>query len=740
MAEIYKIQTQAQGTMLPSQDRVQLQNDAGMYLKEAAQELNRVGQIIDERSNREATNRMEAAKTMVDDYIKNYNDFSDGYMERMTAGAQQIWDDAYAGLSRNQRVMFERNNPSATAIMQVGIAREVGDKALKHEVDQAKLNNDVLAARMSLDANGRLNNAQTIMDNLEVELNKIQNNPALKAFPDQRAIVAKDLGSKTIGGAIDLALATGRIGTAEKLWGDKSARAFLSPFELAQYKQRIVSYQETLKKQAEEKGSTTTKIEKSKEKFKLMYDSFMRSADAQGIDRTRAAEDFHFITSQIVQGVPVDQLVASPAFVEMQKVIMDNPYADPELKKALNTVGKNGLTFKDIFGEDNIYALQVAAENASSEIAQATNANIMGYIGKSQSLLDNTVNEIIDAHVKDSDQKGRLKSDMTKYLDISDLTPEEAERLGDAVNSANQYITVRDSAQKAQIRRAQQMLVNYEDRVTGTLGVLAEGGHVDLHSATMKGDEIYYLFKRNMYSGNMSVADVQKFTTNKTPVDISGIIRDAYRLGDKNAIKEVQETVDYSWDSTVAAITNAYGYKENPDPGTYGYMIDAAIGKMFYLANDRKYGTQEFSDEAVAIGAEGKTVDGRTVFKMRKDLRDALGLKEADALRLIVNDDPTAPITQTMAYQVVKTAADKAGFRPTGENAQHPEIREDVIQSIADSLRSTMRTRSKAALAELSEKQRKMLLDRRDSRTTIAEAEKIRQQRVERKQRVFGTK
>lgn len=749
MAEIYKIQTSAQGSMIQSQDRIQLQNDAGKYLQEAARELNRVGQIIDDRSNREATNRMELAKEEMAEHIKNWTDFGPGYMERMEESAMNIWNSAYEGLSRNQRVMFDKNNPCAREIVTIGTAREIGEKSLRHEVDNAKVYNDVKAAQMALDESGVLNSAQTILNNLQAEQDKVKDNPALANFPDQQALIAKDLGHKTITTSLDMALAVGRLGTAEKLIGNKSATKYLSGTEIAQYTSRIKSYIESAKKDAENNGTTTEKVEKSQEKLIALYDSYMRAADRAGIDRQIAEEAFHNITSQIIHGVPADELVASSSFSVFQKAINSSDYTDENLKKFANIAGvmPDGrvITYKDLFGEDNIYCLQTAAKNASSKIAQVNNANVRGNIMNSIRILDSEMNDIINSSDLDSDVKEQAKQP-TYTLDFSqmNLTEDKYFKLIDAINTAETYESVYQTEQEKQLNRARELVSSYEDSSARRMGLASSATHIDLNSAVYKGDEFYYLGKRNYYSGNMPMSAVEQFTSEKQPVELSGVIANTLynaALGNTvgaiksmfNPASDVQSAEDYSWDATTAAVENSLRNKKLPKPGTYGYLIDAVVGKMVQEANYRNPDTGKVSKTAHLIGAEGKFLGGKEMLKMKRDLMAENSLKTAADLTYTVKDDPTAPIETTTIYSVVKSAINKAGFfTPAGSDVT-PEQREDAIRNIALSLRATMRPRSTAALAELSDKQAKMLMDRRDSTITTAAAEAIRKEKYDKR-------
>ena len=295
MAEIYGIQKEAQGANIGSQERIQLQNDASKYFAEASNDLYRIGELINERANREATYKMETTKAQIDDYIKNFSDFgSDNYMEIMQANAQKMWDESYGSLSRDQRIMFDRNNPSAGEIMKVGIARGVGEVALNHEVEDAKRNNDIKATQMMLDENGNLLSSQGIMNNLEIELNKVQNNPAFENFPDQRKAVEYDLGHKTIKGSLDMALAEGKLGTANKLIGNESARTYLSPSEIASYKANILAKEKALKEEAEKHNTTSAKVSETEDKIKIFYDAGARTGDALGIPRDVWDASFSF--------------------------------------------------------------------------------------------------------------------------------------------------------------------------------------------------------------------------------------------------------------------------------------------------------------------------------------------------------------------------------------------------------------------------------------------------------------
>ena len=352
MAEIYGIQKEAQGANIGSQERIQLQNDASKYFAEASNDLYRIGELINERANREATYKMETTKAQIDDYIKNFSDFgSDNYMEIMQANAQKMWDESYGSLSRDQRIMFDRNNPSAGEIMKVGIARGVGEVALNHEVEDAKRNNDIKATQMMLDENGNLLSSQGIMNNLEIELNKVQNNPAFENFPDQRKAVEYDLGHKTIKGSLDMALAEGKLGTANKLIGNESARTYLSPSEIASYKANILAKEKALKEEAEKHNTTSAKVSETEDKIKIFYDAGARTGDALGIPRDVWDASFHDVMSQIIHGVPADKLVSSEQFKIFQSVIARDPSQFGEFSKLANFAGvtKDGqpVTYKD---------------------------------------------------------------------------------------------------------------------------------------------------------------------------------------------------------------------------------------------------------------------------------------------------------------------------------------------------------------------------------------------------------
>lgn len=732
MAEIYGIQKEAQGANIGSQERIQLQNDASKYFADAANGLYKIGELINERANREATYKMETTKAQIDDYIKNFSDFgSDNYMEIMQANAQKMWDESYGSLSRDQRIMFDRNNPSAGEIMKVGIARGVGEVALNHEVEDAKRNNDIKATQMMLDENGNLLSSQGIMNNLEIELNKVQNNPGFENFPDQRKAVEYDLGHKTVKGSLDMALAEGKLGTANKLIGNESARTYLSPSEIASYKANILAKEKALKEEAEKHNTTSAKVSETEDKIKIFYDAGARTGDALGIPRDVWDASFHDVMSQIIHGVPADKLVSSEQFKIFQSVIARDPSQFGEFSKLANFAGvtKDGqpVTYKDLFGSDNIYALQVAAKNASAAIAKANNASLRGAIRDSQSILDNTINDLIDSSDLDSSKKQSMKqSNKDLVLDINEQGYDD---LVAAVQVAERYESALNEQQQKQLDRARRLLATKEDRVSRIFGLATQNSPINMTDANYKGREWYYQLPRNFYSGNLPLNWVQASTSNKGVVSLAAVLQGGQMP------EYIQSDVDSSWDSIVASISNSFESDELPDPGTYGYLVSAVVGKLAFEANYRQGNSDDMSNTAVALGAQGRVLGGKQMMSIRKELLSENNLLQSGNSNAMVADSSTAPIEQTQIYSILTSALRKAGFN--GVPGKEEEYK-NAVKGIAESLRTTMRSRGKASLAEISKEQARMFMNRRNMSITNREAQAVRRDKQERAERVFG--
>ena len=765
MAEIYGIQKEAQGANIGSQERIQLQNDASKYFADAANGLYKIGELINDRANREATYKMETTKAQIDDYIKNFSDFTDdNYMEIMQANAQKMWDDSYGSLSRDQRIMFDRNNPSAGEIMKVGIARGVGEVALNHEVEDAKRNNDIKATQIMLDEKGNLLNSQGVMDNLEIELNKVRDNPGFENFPDQRKAVEYDLGHKTIKGSLDMALAEGKLGTAQNLIGDESARTFLSPSEIASYKANIIAKQKALEEEAEKHNTTSAKVTETEDKIKIFYDAGARTGDALGISRDVWDASFHDVMSQIIHGVPADKLVSSEQFKIFQSVIARDPSQFGEFSKLANFAGvtKDGkpVTYKDLFGSDNIYALQVAAKNASAAIAKANNASLRGAIRDSQSILDNTINNLIDSSKLDSDEKQSMKQSNQEL--IINIDEQGYDDLTEAVQVAERYESALNEQQQKQLDRARRLIATKTDRVSRIFGLASQNSPINMTDASYKGDEDYYLVPRNFYSGNLPLDWVEESTSGKTGNyrgskwyhQIPGVLFSGNlpislvqaSISGKNAVPltsllqgltqdDIQEGTDSSWDSIVASVTNSFESDELPDPGTYGYLVSAVVGKLAYEANYRQGNSDDMSNTAIALGAQGRFIGGKQMLDIRKELLAENNLFQGGNRNSMVADSSTAPIEQTQIYSILTSALRKAGFN--GVPGKEEEYK-NAVKGIAESLRTTMRSRGKALLVEISKKQANMFMNRRNMSITNREAKAVRDAKEEKARRVFG--
>jgi hypothetical protein len=732
MAEIYGIQKEAQGANIGSQERIQLQNDASKYFADAANGLYKIGELINDRANREATYKMETAKAQIDDYIKNFSDFSsDNYMEIMQTNAQKMWDESYGSLSRDQRIMFDRNNPSAGEIMKVGIARGVGEVALNHEVEDAKRNNDIKATQMMLDENGNLLSSQGIMDNLEIELNKVRDNPGFENFPDQRKAVEYDLGHKTVKGSLDMALAEGKLGTANKLIGNESARTYLSPSEIASYKANILAKEKALKEEAEKHNTTSAKVSETEDKIKIFYDAGARTGDALGIPRDVWDASFHDVMSQIIHGVPADKLVSSEQFKVFQSVIARDPSQFGEFSKLANFAGvtKDGkpVTYKDLFGSDNIYALQVAAKNASAAIAKANNASLRGAIRDSQSILDNTINNLIDSSSLDSDEKQSMKQ-TNKDLVIN-IDEQGHDDLVNAIKVAERYESALNEQQQKQLDRARRLVATKEDRVSRIFGLAAQNSPINMTDASYKGRQWYYQVPRNFYSGNLPLNWVQASTSDKGVVPLAAVLQGGQMPED------IQSSVDSSWDSLVAAVSNSFESNELPDPGTYGYLVSAVVGKLTFEANYRQGNSDDMSNTAVALGAQGRVLGGKQMMSIRNELLGENNLFQSGNKNTMVADSLTTPIEQTQIYSILTSALRKAGFN--GVPGKEEEYK-NAVKGIAESLRTTMRSRGKATLVEISKEQARMFMDRRNMSITNREAQAVRKDKQERAERVFG--
>lgn len=732
MAEIYGIQKEAQGANIGSRERIQLQNDASKYFAEASNDLYRLGNLINERANREATYKMETTKTQIDDYIKNFSDFdNDNYMEIMQANAQKMWDESYGSLSRDQRIMFDRNNPSAGEIMKVGIARGVGEVALKHEVEDAKINNDIKATQIMLDENGNLHSSQDVMNNLEIELNKVRDNPGFENFPDQRKAVEYDLGHKTVKGSLDMALADGKLGTAQNLIGNESARTFLSPSEIASYKANIIAKKKALDEEAAKHNTTSAKVTETEDKIKIFYDAGARTGDTLGLSRDVWDASFHDVMSQIIHGVPADKLVSSEQFKIFQSVIARDPSQFGEFSKLANFAGvtKDGqpVTYKDLFGSDNIYALQVAAKNASAAIAKANNASLKGAIMGSQSILDNTINNLIDSSDLDSSQKQSMKQS-NKDL-VFNLDEQGYDDLVAAVEVAERYESALNEQQQKQLDRARRLVATKEDRVSRIFGLASQNSPINMTDASYKGREWYYQVPRNFYSGNLPLSWVQASTSGKNALPLAAVLQGNLSQED------IQSSIDSSWDSIVASISNSFESKELPDPGTYGYLVSAVVGKLAFEANYRQGNSDDMSNTATALGAQGRVLGGKQMMSIRKELLSENNLLQGGNNNTMVADSSTAPIEQTQVYSILTSALRKAGFN--GVPGKEEEYK-NAVKSIAESLRTTMRSRGKASLAEISEEQARMFMNRRNMSIANKEAQAIRIDKQERAERIFG--
>ena len=345
----------------------------------------------------------------------------------------------------------------------------------------------------------------------------------------------------------------------------------------------------------------------------------------------------------------------------------------------------------------------------------------------SQSILDNTINDLIDSSDLDSSKKQSMKqSNKDLVLDINEQGYDD---LVAAVEVAERYESALNEQQQKQLDRARRLIATKEDRVSRIFGLAAQNSPINMTDTNYKGREWYYQLPRNFYSGNLPLNWVQASTSDKGVVPLAAVLQGGQMPED------IQSGVDSSWDSIVASISNSFESDELPDPGTYGYLVSAVVGKLAFEANYRQGNSDDMSNTAVALGAQGRVLGGKQMMSIRKELLSENNLLQSGNSSAMVADSSTAPIEQTQIYSILTSALRKAGFN--GVPGKEEEYK-NAVKGIAESLRTTMRSRGKASLAEISKEQARMFMNRRNMSITNREAQAVRRDKQERAERVFG--
>lgn len=721
MPEIYKIQTSANGTFLPSQDRVQLQNDAGQYLQQAARNLQEIGTLIDDRSNREAVGKMAAAKEQVDAYIKDFSSFeSPDYHEQMVAGAMKIWDDAFAGMTRNERAMFNRNNPSAREIMGVGIVKAASEKALNHEVEASKIFNDQKSITVAIDDNGRVRTAQQAVDILNDEINRILENPVYQKHPDAARKVIMDLGNKSSRSYLDMAIASGKYSEAEKALGSDTVKSFINGQEYAQYYSAIQREKERVAKDAAQGGGSEGKVVKAENLFTEMYDAGVRGAEAIGDDPQKFVDSYYRVLSAIQQGTPLKELtkVAMGDIEVVEKAVTSDPNIAAAVNAGVLGIDQNNgiITWEQVFGDINKYNLQTAANNAGSKIAKARDSYFEGSVGRTHAYATKLEQSII-----------KRQNDYDKFSDI-----EKDDRIIGSQMNLSEYNTVKDvykayrensvalnDVQKKKMNEFGEYLREYEGKAGEGFGMAV--GHITDLNAEYKSDKTIVTGAKNVFFGNRSPAQAMPIKNKgiegntlgedylpeylkHAKSDISLIAgQNPFASNEPRKPGEYEGEVREVWDSMVNPV-QIYLEKSKtmPERGSIDYIIKAAAMSLFVDANYIDEKTGDISEFAKTAGVVPGSIHAGEVIDTISYLRSKFAA-DPRAASTRVDTDRSLAAKDTQTYQILKEAYQHRGLHPT----------ESQLESLTNSLRSSFGGFMKREVWTMSEEQEELMGNRR---------------------------
>lgn len=716
MAEIYKIQTSAQGSMIPSQERVQLKNDAGKYLQEAAQEMNRIGQMIDERSNREATNSMKAASEQADNFVKDFNAFdSPTYQEDMVNGAMKIWDDAYNNMSRNQRVLFDDSNPSAREIYQVGVVRAANEKALNHEVDTKKVYNDQLSSQIAFDDNLNRHSPNHIKQRLTEEQNLYMSIPAFKNHPEKAQELVRDLYLKTVGGALDDAYSDGNWGYMETIMKDKELTKFFDARTKAAYNKHIQEVKDAEVKALKDGNTTSEAVSGAKNRY-IDYATFMvNSARLQGKDINEAYDTYFRVLTQINSGVPLEKVNAT-----------DLNYLDGIL--GMTPDGKP-ITFVEFFKGMDSMALIMGAQKASSEILTAINptykSKIVNVDNAVASLFDDIDREL-EAKSKNSDgtvNKTLFEKNQASFLAGKNLSVDRFYQLKKAYNSyqATALSLRPDQVEKKQ--KIEKVLTGYRNNFSAYMEVgmdqivkstsWFDGTRSYWGGANMTGAEAYKTridttregeesslpdyFKAMTVNptnlvgfANMSIdimreikgkeANMTLTPTQQKLIEEGGIAGDILLglNGEKINYGKYSLKKRQGWDAIVDPTSRGLNMEDMPERGTVDYALLAVIGAVHADDSFNVKGYKELTEWQKKMGGGNNVVSEDALMDIYYSLREQFA-PDRKSITAKIDIDSSVPARDTQTFKMLSKAYDMAGLHPT----------EDQLNVLTNSIRKS---------------------------------------------------
>lgn len=717
MAEIYKIQTSAQGVMLPSQDRVQLQNDAGRYLQAAAKDMQRIGQLADDRANREATESMKVATEEANAYIADFNAMNSAdYQDVMAKNAMKIWDDRFSSMTRNQKVMFERNNPSAREIFSVGVAKAVGEKALNHEVTEQKMYNDQESINIAFDDNMNRRSPSEIKSMLKAKSEERQLLPVFQAHPEKLAELNRDLQIKAVSGALDDAMTYGNFGDMDSILADSELTKYFDAKTVATYKRESAR----LKKEYYEdlaNGKTSEKeVKESTDLFDAYANVVLTNARASGMDQNTALDTIFRVTSQINNGKKLSEVDVGDINILNDLFNMQTEEGNSVKMRLPGVMGKNKngefVTFESVFGGMSDTALIKGSSAFSGNLLKSVDGSYRGQVTKIHSSAVNHLNKI------------QTEQDVKNFSSIDGSKIKE-----------EQYLVLRKIYED--YNKYEQGLNEEQHKTRKTIEYILEqfDNNADIVGGTTYNEEVadtsWFSSTRRLQTGNMTMAEANKamgfeqgmsaeeirkaeildgsiapafmdeqnkamglltewrdeynrkkydlWSSNSvvvwdgiTPYNNEAELMEKVAKANKNA-KEAQEDykkkpgeyhveVRKGFDNLVDPFADSLN-SDIPDRGTMKYALMAVAATCRHLDEGRDENGQ-YSEFAKAMGAGGTGVNGRKSRDIYWTLMEEF-TKNGGKLSDKIDTNSSVPAKDTTTYNIVKRGFEMAGFKPT---------------------------------------------------------------------------
>lgn len=435
MPEILGNQVSANATMIKPIHNDKIDDFITKNLQDASRQLGNAADLVAQRAQRRATDKMKLATTEADIAIEKFTAFdSDDYMDKMQAEAFQKWDEAYSSMSLTERKKFDEANPSARSIFELKIKEAVEKKTVSHEAEEQKVYNDQLAWQIVMGENGKARTPNDVKAMVMYQNDIIRNNPVYQAHPEIAEQLQRDLERKAVGGALDMALLDGRYDDVESMVADKELGKFFSPTERLTYVKSAQAQRAAEQKAAKEQGYGSAGVKQASDRFKqFLNDTIVTNPD---VDQQEIIHEWVGALSQLNAGVaPGDVMWGNFSGFEPQFAELIKGMSPTEIMEATNKA------VKDITNSNPEY------KRAQANAFGAANNAIIGILARQQGKEDDISKVKTDAEIdvsklndEDMESLYAINENMSRYgLGLSDEQQKLADKVARTVGAKDFY-------------------------------------------------------------------------------------------------------------------------------------------------------------------------------------------------------------------------------------------------------------------------------------------------------------